>query len=164
MRLGILDRGGIEHFGADAALLVGLFFRENRGHFLVVGGRPQRAARFVLAIGRKAIEQFAPKLPGIARRWTGAYRRLVVELLAGGSYVDGDAAVAGSARLERSAVGAGCRVGRDVALTRSVVVAGASVGDGAVLEDCIAAGPVELPVGTRATRELLLPCGRVPLL
>jgi len=92
-----------------------------------------------------------------------AYRRLVVDLLAGSSFLGQGAGVAAGATLEGSAVGDGCEVAAGSSLVESLVTLGAKVGPECVLRRSIVAGGVEVPPGTHAEGELLLPFGRFSL-
>ncbi|MFZ5786145.1 MAG: sugar phosphate nucleotidyltransferase [Acidobacteriota bacterium] len=85
-----------------------------------------------------------------------AYRRLVLDHLEDRSWRHPQAAVADSAVLERTAVGAGCRIGDRARLVDSIIVGGAVVGAGCRLERCIGAGPVLVPAGAWHEDALLL--------
>ncbi|OFV83258.1 MAG: hypothetical protein A2Y78_06890 [Acidobacteria bacterium RBG_13_68_16] len=92
-----------------------------------------------------------------------AYRELIIQLLARGSWVHPQALVDDGARVMHSAVGAGCRVGVDTSVSESVLSAGATVSGGCELHRCVVVGPVSLAgVGT-VSEELILPQGRFPL-
>lgn len=93
----------------------------------------------------------------------GAYRQLVVDRAPAEGWCHPDAVVASGVSMARSAVGRGCIVGTHCRLRESVVTAGAVVGDGCEIERCVVAGSFRLPDGLRATCELLLPQGRLPL-
>lgn len=88
-----------------------------------------------------------------------AYRTLVLDLLAGTSWVHAGAAVAPSARISNAAVGAGCRIGAGAIVQGSVVTAGAGIGPGAVVSDSVIAGPVEVAAGARVAGMLQTPAG-----
>jgi len=100
----------------------------------------------------------------IAGAWREAgspatYRKLVLDLLAGGEWVHGRATVAPSARVANAAVGAGCRIGAGAVVSGSVVTAGAGIGPGAVVTDSVIAGPVEVAAGARLVGMLQTPAG-----
>jgi len=133
----------------------------------VVAGLPEPPAEMA-PVWRRLIA--ARRLRGVVvdGRWREAgdpeaYRALVVDLLAGGSWIHPGADAGPRARLEASALGRGCRVGEGALLERSVVTAGAAVGAGCVVRDCVVAGRVEVEAGRRLERLLVLPGGEVPL-
>jgi NDP-sugar pyrophosphorylase family protein len=91
----------------------------------------------------------------------GAYRTLVTGLVAAEGWVHAQGVVAEGARVRRSAVGAGCRVGANAALDGSVLTSGAAVEAGCELRRCVAAGPVTL--AGSLSDALIVPAGRFPL-
>lgn len=92
-----------------------------------------------------------------------AYRRLVLDLLPGRrSWVHTDARVARSARLEHSAVGAGCSVGAGAEIVGTVLTGGARVRPGVRLAGCVVAGRVTLD-DMAGQGQLILPHQVVPL-
>jgi NDP-sugar pyrophosphorylase family protein len=92
-----------------------------------------------------------------------AYRELIIQLLARGSWVHPQALVDDGARVLNSAVGAGCRVAADSSVSESVLSAGAAVGGGCDLRRCVVAGPVSIASAGSVSDELILPQGRFPL-
>jgi NDP-sugar pyrophosphorylase family protein len=92
----------------------------------------------------------------------GAYRELVVGLLAGGTWVHADARVARGARIERSAIGAGCTVASGATIIGCVATSGAAVDGGSTLMECVLAGPVRVTDET-LSGSLLMPNHRTPL-
>ena len=93
----------------------------------------------------------------------GAYRDLVLGLLAGGAWMHPTAQVDPGAEVESSAIGAGCRVGSRASIHDSVVTAGATIGPASRLRRCVIAGPLALPPGHRQDDALILPQGCFPL-
>jgi NDP-sugar pyrophosphorylase family protein len=92
-----------------------------------------------------------------------AYRELIRQLLAKGSWVHPQAVVDDGACVLDSAVGAGCGVGADTSVLESVLSAGAVVGGGCELHRCVVAGPVSIAGAGSLSEELILPQGRFPL-
>jgi NDP-sugar pyrophosphorylase family protein len=92
-----------------------------------------------------------------------AYRRLVVELLAGVPWVHPGADVAARAVIENSAVGAGCGIEGGARVIDCVLTAGATVGRGCVLRRCVVAGPVRVARNASHEDALILPQRSVPL-
>lgn len=113
---------------------------------------------------RRAGRLRASVLPGTWREAGSpeAYRALVVATLAGASWRHGGAEVAAGAVLERSAVGAGCRIGAGARLSETVCTLGGVVSAGCVLERCVLAGAT-VESGARLVDALVLPAGRFPL-
>jgi NDP-sugar pyrophosphorylase family protein len=93
----------------------------------------------------------------------GAYRELVTWLLGQDSWADPQARVSEGARVQRSAIGAGCRVGADAGVCESVLTAGAAVEGGCELQRCVLAGPVTVSGASTFADTLILPQGRFPL-
>lgn len=93
----------------------------------------------------------------------GAYRELVIRLLAQGSWVHPQAAVMEGARIVCSAVGAGCRVGADATVSESVLTGAAAVEGGCELHRCVVAGSVTLTGAGTVLEKLILPQGRFAL-
>jgi NDP-sugar pyrophosphorylase family protein len=93
----------------------------------------------------------------------GAYRELVTWLLGEDSWVHPQTTVAEGARIVRSTVGAGCRVGADAGVYESVLTAGAAVEDACELQRCVLAGPVTVSGASTVANTLILPHGRFPL-
>jgi len=93
----------------------------------------------------------------------GEYRELVTWLLGQDSWADPQATVSEGARVQRSAIGAGCRVGADAGVSESVLTAGAAVEDGCELQRCVLAGPVTVAGASTFADTLILPQGRFPL-
>jgi len=91
-----------------------------------------------------------------------SYRELVVESLGRDSWIHPSAVVEDGSRLERSAVGAGCRVASGSALEGCVLTAGATVGSGCELVDCVLAGAVTV-VGETLSDMLVMQRLRAPL-
>jgi len=79
------------------------------------------------------------------------------------SWLHPQAEVAGAARLEHSAVGAGCTIGTGACLRGSIILAGAQVGARCRLDRCVVAGPVHLEPGASLADTLVLPDQRVAL-
>ncbi len=71
-----------------------------------------------------------------------AYLRLIGGMLAQTAWIHPQAEVSADARVARSAVGAGCRIGAGALVEDSVMTAGAAAADGAELRHCVAAGAV----------------------
>jgi NDP-sugar pyrophosphorylase family protein len=104
----------------------------------------------------------------VSGRWReasdpAAYRDLVLGRLADASWVHPQAIVAADARLDESAVGAGCRVGAGATVVASVLTAGACVGAGVALERCIVAGGRALAAPAPVCDALILPGHCTPL-
>jgi MurNAc alpha-1-phosphate uridylyltransferase len=87
------------------------------------------------------------------------YLQLIRELLAGGSWQHPNSAVAQSAEVVGSAIGAGCVVEREAQVESSVVTAGAIIARGCHVRRCIVAGPGVAPANARFPDSLLLPSG-----
>ncbi|HVN75640.1 MAG TPA: sugar phosphate nucleotidyltransferase [Thermoanaerobaculaceae bacterium] len=125
-------------------------------------GRGEMAALWGSALARGRLRGVA-----VEGRWREAgtpasYLRLVVESLGGGSWVHPSAAVGDRVQLERTAVGAGCRVAGRCSLTGCVLTAGATVGPDAHLVDCVVAGPVAV-AGEALRDTLVVPGMHAPL-
>jgi NDP-sugar pyrophosphorylase family protein len=167
----VLDRDGFVRdllpAGAPAAGAAWLFTGFQRLGASVVAGLPEPPAEMP-PLWRRLIG--AGRLRGVvlAGRWREAgdpeaYRALVVDRLAGGSWIDPGAELGPRARLVASALGRSCRVGEAALLERSVVTAGAAIGAGCVLHECVVAGRVRVPDGRRLERLLVLPDREAPL-
>ncbi len=91
-----------------------------------------------------------------------AYRDLAVGEAGAGSWVHPTAVVEEGARVERSAVGAGCRVQGGCSLAGCVLTAGAAVAGGSRLDECVIAGPVTV-TGETLARTLVVPRRRAQL-
>lgn len=133
----------------------------------VVAELPEPPAEMA-PVWRRLIE--ARRLRGVIVRggWREAgdpasYRDLVLDRLAGGSWVDVGARIAPRARLVASAIGSGCRAGEAALLERTVVTGGATIGSGCIVRDCVVAGPVEVADGRRLEALLVLPGREVSL-
>jgi NDP-sugar pyrophosphorylase family protein len=92
-----------------------------------------------------------------------SFRALVLGELGTGSWVHPLAEVAPGATLERSAIGAGCRVETGAVVLESVVTAGATIGRAGRVQRCIVAGPVVLEPGEKVADALVLPDRRATL-
>ncbi len=90
-----------------------------------------------------------------------AYWRLVMEVLAGTSFVHALAHVEGGGQLEHTMVAAGARVAFGARLSRCVVLPGVEVGAHACLAGCVVAAPV--PAGASIEDSLVMPDGLYPL-
>ncbi|KDA54859.1 hypothetical protein EG19_03395 [Thermoanaerobaculum aquaticum] len=90
-----------------------------------------------------------------------AYWQLVMEALAGTSFVHALASVSPSAHVEPTMVAAGARVCDHARLSRCVLLPGADVGSGADLSHSVVAGPV--PAGAFLERALVIPEAVYPL-
>lgn len=90
-----------------------------------------------------------------------AYWRLVMEVLAGESFVHPAAQVGNPEKLEWTAVAAGARVGPGARLLRCVVLPGVEVGAGSCLSSCVVAA--NLPAGDFREGALVVPGGVYPL-
>jgi mannose-1-phosphate guanylyltransferase len=102
----------------------------------------------------------------VAGRWNevgtpDAYARLIRGLLGPRAWVHPQATVADDARVLRSAVGAGCRVGSGAIVEDSVLTAGAVVGEGTEVRGCVAAGSVT--VSAPCSDALITPYGHTDL-
>ena len=153
--------------GAPGAGAPWLFTGFQRLGAAVVAGLPEPPAEMA-PVWRRLIA--ARRLRGVVLdgRWREAgdpeaYRALVVDLLAGGSWIDPTAEVGPRARLTASALGRGCRAGEAALLERSVVTAGATIGAGCVVRECVVAGRVEVADGRRLERLLVQADGEVAL-
>ena len=91
-----------------------------------------------------------------------SYRELVIESLGRDTWIHSSAVVEEESRVERSAVGAGCKVASGATLTGCVLTAGACVGGGSELRNCVLAGPLTV-TGETITDTLFVPQKRVPL-
>ena len=153
-------------------------------------GEPRAEGGFVFTgfqvLGARVVESLAPPPGEMAALWDEqrgrgklygvrlqgewreagdpeAYRRLVVEMLAGASWTHSSAWLAASAVLENAAVGAGCRVGPGARVVESVLTSGALVERGCLLRRCVVAGPVTVTRGASHEDALLVPHRSVPL-
>ncbi|MFN3412676.1 MAG: sugar phosphate nucleotidyltransferase [Thermoanaerobaculum sp.] len=84
-----------------------------------------------------------------------AYWQLVMEALAGTSFVHPLATVSPSAHIKHTMVAAGARVSGHARLSRCALLPGTEVGSGACLSDCVVAGSV--PAGAFWERALVMP-------